>query len=99
MRRHLATLIATAAAALLCPAVLQAGDEPAWDIDARLEWLSRTVDEVRSRCENIAEHYIPEEDTAEHDELGRISVHLGRLAKRLHDLAGIYTPVQHFDND
>ena len=36
MRRHLATLIA-AAAALLCPAVLQAGDEPAWDIDARLE--------------------------------------------------------------
>lgn len=70
-----------------------------FDIDARLEWLSRTVDEVRSRCENIAEHYIPEEDTAEYDELGRISVHLGRLAKRLHDLAGIYTPVQHFDND
>ena len=36
MRRHLATLIA-ATAALLCPAVMQAGDEPAWDIDARLE--------------------------------------------------------------
>lgn len=55
------------------------------------------IEEAARRIESIADDEDIEEP-ADHDELGRINVHLGRLAKRLYKLGETYRPIQHFDN-
>ena len=68
-----------------------------WSAGERLEFLAGVIEEAARRIESIADDEDIEEP-ADHDELGRINIHLGRLAKRLYKLGEMYRPIQHFDN-
>lgn len=68
-----------------------------FDTGSRFNFLAAVIEDAARRIDVIAEHEVDEAE--DHDEAGRIVVHLERLAKRLYKLGEIYTPIQHFDND